>query len=809
MKKLLYYFLIIHYSLFIVHCTLAQKQDKTVTYLYDESAQPPEMFIDISHMKAEITKIEPKTKYIETKVTYTFKVLRTQVDSIIFLSPEIKITKCTINNIDATCKPSGDRIIVTPKQKLEWQKEYTLYFECNNTLTAPWPIFTGWDDETNTKRKIIWGLAFNRIIPDISIKHDLMTTELIVTFDSKYKVCSNGVRLEQRANKDGTTTWHYKLSNGHNFYLMDFAIGDYDYKSFKTDRGVNLEYWYYADKKDCFEPTYRYSKQMFSFLEKETGLDYPWELYRQVPVIDCPYGGMECTTATNFNDVMQCDARGFLDKNYVNVNIHELVHQWFGDYNSYTNGQNVWTSESFATYYAKKFEQFQLGEDQYQRIRNNELNDAIERSKKDDYPVGHGKGGRERWYPKGSLVIDMLRYVMGEDEFKFFINYYMHKHKYAVVEGNDIKVAIRESTGRTMDWFIDEWVNRGGEPNYKISYKQLETLKGERNTHISVTQIHETNNLIGFFKMPIVLEVHYKDGPMDSKKEWIEKEYSEVIIPNKNKKEIAFVLFDPDRNIVKKQTFERTFEELSAQLLTAQNMIDRYDALLEMKKIDIDKKRDILIKSFSKENFFMIKAEIITQLTDDKNSASLELFRKAINDKDVNVRKAIVNNIKSIVESIRADYEKLLADSSYNVIAAALDNLVYNFPANTEHYLDLTKTTEGSIGKNVRIKWLELAYISKKDDKFIKELFEYCNIKRYESFTVINALKAIKRLNYLNPTLAHYLFEDATYWNDRINPDAKDALTFFYEEDQYKKMLKDEFQKLDAKKKDKLKEIIK
>ena len=164
MKKFITLLLIFNLQLIIFN-SFGQKQDKTVTYLYDESAQPPEMFIDISHMKAEIVKIEPKTKYIETKVTYTFKVLRSEVDSITFLAPEMKVTKCTINNIDATVKTAGDKIVLFPKQKLEWQKEYTLYFECNNTVNSPWPVFTGWDDETNTKRKIIWGLAFNRIIP--------------------------------------------------------------------------------------------------------------------------------------------------------------------------------------------------------------------------------------------------------------------------------------------------------------------------------------------------------------------------------------------------------------------------------------------------------------------------------------------------------------------------------------------------------------------------------------------------------------------------------------------------------------------
>jgi aminopeptidase N len=794
---------------FILINLYAQKRDKTVTYIYDESSQPTEMVIDISDVKAEIIKIDPKAKYLETKSTYTFKVLRTKIDSLVFYSSGIKINKLSLNGKETFFRIEGDRIIIYPEPKLEWHKEYSLYFETSNTITSPWPVFTGWDDETNTKRKQIWGLALSKLIPDIGIKHDLMKTGLKVTFDSRYQVFSNGERLMEKVNKDGTTTWHYQLSNVHNFYLLTLIIGDYQYESFKTNRGLRLEYWYYSDKKECFEPTYRYSKQMFDYLESEFGLNYPWELYRQAPVIDCPFGGMETTTATIYNEQMQCDARGYLDKNYVNVNIHELVHQWFGDYNSYTNGQNIWTSESFATYYAKKFEQKIFGEDHYQKIRSDELKRVLDASIKDDYPVGHGRGGVPRWYPKGSLVLDMLRYVMGENEFKYFINYYLHKHQYAVVEWNDLKVAAREATGMTIDWFLDQWIHQGGEPEYKVSYKQLENLKDERNTHIFVNQIHQISPQIGYFKMPLVFEVNYKDGTMDSQKAWIEKEHSEVIIPNNEKKEIAFVVFDPNRMIIKKINFNRTFEELTAQLLLSKNMIDRYDALLELKKIEIDRKREILIHSYKQETFHLVKSEIIAQLAEDVNIKSLELIRHAINDKDVNVRKAVVANITKINESLREEYEKLLTDSSYQVITKALDNLVYCFPERTEAYLETTKNEWGATGIGVRIKWLEIDFLSRKENKYIDELAEYANINRYESYTVMNAIQALKRLNYLNEKVLKYIFEDATYWNNRINQDAKDALAFFYEQNQYRRMIKEGFTKLDSKSKNAISDIIK
>src|SRR5690606_15431582 len=77
-----------------------------------------------------------------------------------------------------------------------------------------------------------------------------------------------------------------------------------------------------------FEPTYRYSKEMFDFLEREIGVPYPWKVYRQVPVRDFLYAGMENTAATVFAQELVVDSIAFIDKNYVNVNAHELAHQW-------------------------------------------------------------------------------------------------------------------------------------------------------------------------------------------------------------------------------------------------------------------------------------------------------------------------------------------------------------------------------------------------------------------------------------------------------------------------------------------------
>ncbi len=86
---------------------------------------------------------------------------------------------------------------------------------------------------------------------------------------------------------------------------------------------------------------------MFDFLEDEIGFPYPWQNYKQVPVHDFFYAGMENTSLTIFSDAFVVDSIGFNDRNYINVNAHELAHQWFGDLVTAKSGEHHWLQEGF------------------------------------------------------------------------------------------------------------------------------------------------------------------------------------------------------------------------------------------------------------------------------------------------------------------------------------------------------------------------------------------------------------------------------------------------------------------------------
>ncbi|MFZ4563314.1 MAG: M1 family metallopeptidase [Bacteroidales bacterium] len=760
-------------------------QEKIVTYYADPSSVPSDLPISIKHLTAHVSFLPEKNQVTGT-AEFTFLPNRYQIDSIVFYLPDSHVSSVMINDEPVKYHQTGSNLVINPDSAFQQSLIVTHHASCvtNDTsrlsrilisYTAT-PLagaiyFIGWKPEEAGKRRQIWAHRPHGWIPFMEGR---ITVDMFVTFNGNYKVFSNGERMETVVNSDSTITWHYAMKKDHPFFSTALVIGDYDYHSSETSRGVPLEYWFYNGMTDRVATTYKYTEQMFDFFEEEMGVSYPYPVYREAPVIDYMYGAMETTTSTVFGDYMQIDPRAWWQRNYVNVNAHELAHQWFGNYVAHFVNRDVWLTESFGTYYAKMFEKSIYGEDYYQNLRNDEMLLTFEAASKNNYPVGGTQGGVQRIYQKGSLVLGMLRNVMGDREFKDAVRLYLLKYGFNYAETNDFIRCTYDATGKPYNWFFDEWILRGGEPDYKVTDSVMNDSLGNRSTLCRVWQVQEINQLNGLFKMPVCFEVHYTDGSADSLKVWIEKQYTEVRIPNPGKKPVEFVLFDPNRKILKKATFERTFDQLAAQAVKAKNMIDRYDAWVALRAAPVDKKSKILIPAFQRESFWLIRSEILGQLAEDHSPESLETFRQALRYKDANVRKAALKNLNPLPDLLQTTAEEMLNDSSYLNVELALGALCTSFPAFTDQYLELTKDMEGWRGKNIRMKWLELAIISGRKE-FLPELISYCSPK-YEFETRINAFNLLKKLKYSDEVTVGFAQVASKHWNNKLSTAAKEYL---------------------------------
>ncbi len=771
----------------------------------DANATPREHVADILHMKLEVA-FKPEINLVLGKVTHTFKILRPQADSMFFDGPGITIKSAQMDGvvIPFTISPTGVTVAFSQKPRLN--ETHAIVFEYEATPKKG-IYFIGWNhydslDKRNKTRRQIWtqgqGIDNRYWIPMYDYMNDKFTTETVINFDNKFKVLSNGILKSEKALSNGSKIWNYAMTKPHAGYLLMLAIDEYAVKYSKTTTNMPVQFWYYPEWPEKLEPTSRYAEKIIEFLERETGVKYPWEQYSQVMVQDFMYGAMENTTATIFGDFFNVDSNSYLDRNYVGVDAHELTHQWFGDLITARSGADAWLQESFATYYPKQFFRQLEGEDKYNWLCKQDMITVLKAAETDNNPVRFSSTGTARVYQKGSLVIDMLRYVLGDDEFKRVITYYLNKHSYGNVETNDLYQAVQDVLGQSPDWFFEQWLYHGGEPNYKVSYQ-----KENKKIRVKVEQVQELTQLIGLFKMPININVYFKNGDSSMKKVWVQKQSEDFYLDNENNQEIDFVLFDAGNKILKRLTFEKDNLDWANQAQRAPNMIDRYDAFVALRNTPLVNKREALVWGFQHETFYGIRSEIIKQLMETEEM--FDMVNAHILKEHTETVKSFIASYNEIPKGFLYYYEQWLKNPSYDIVVSALQKVYESNPEKASTYLELTKAKVGQ-NNNIRIKWLEIACMAEfSKEENLNLLISYA-APDYEFKTRVAAFEALKRLNICTPLVIDYGYETFSSFNSRLSGPVKSVLDYFAQQSNFKKMMVSRYKKCGD---TKLKEVIK
>jgi len=763
-------------------------------YMPDAGSRMRERVVDMERMFINIH-IEPEKGMVSGSVTHYFKTIRESVDSLTLDGPSINYKSITLDGNDCKYKTTTDGVVIYMPSALKFNSNHAL--EINYSAKPKKGMyFIGYNDSTNRRQKQIWTQGEevdNRYwVPGFDDPSDKLVTEMQVTVDKDFKVLSNGKMLSEKKNGNGTTTWHYKISHPHCFYLTMLGIGNYDIHKTKNNRGVPIFEYYYPEKPEQLEPTYRYTERIMNILENEIDYPFPWESYSEIPVGDFLYGAMENTTATTFGDFYMGDSREFLTRNYIGVNAHEMTHQWFGDMVSAQSPRDQWLQESFATFYPNYVMKDLYGKDAYDWARYGEAQGALAASKTDLNPIVGSHGGSARIYSKGAFVLSMLSNVAGHEGFQRSIKTYLDDFAYANANTNDLYMSFYKTLGLNLDWFFDEWLYRGGEPDYHVYYSNI-ILNSKPVTEISIDQVQALTPYTDYFKMPITVEVHYKDGSMDTKTETVEGNHHLIDVQNQTGKAIDFVLFDPNYSVLKTVEFDKSAEEWQSQALRAPNMLDRYEALIAMRTQPMKDKKDVLIKMFHKETFHAIKEEILTQLAPDSSVQSWVMFLDALRDKDALVRLSAIQNVAKIPADGKTIFENLLTDSSYTIIETALQKLCTDIPENKARYLQKTDKLYG-LDNTTRFIWLQLAYVQPADtaghpidsirhsnEQVLKELVDYAT-PAFEFRIRDNAFKTLQALNYLDEKAVKSILDGTLSWNGRLSNPAREALNYFYKQ---------------------------
>ena len=425
--------------------------------------------VDFKDVNAQIAVLPSEGKVIGD-VSYTFDVLQS-TDSVFIDANNMNFSNVKLNGRKVSFYNNENRLWII--HDFKESKENLLELEYTATPEQAM-YFVGWDEElvNHTEEKYfpqVWtqgqGRYTSNWLPSFDDTNEKAVFDLNIDFKKDFLVTANGKLLEQVTVNDSVTRWKFDMQEPMSSYLVAMAAGKYKNEVRFSSGGTPISLLYTQGNEEKVEPTYRYTTQIFDFLEQEIKVDYPWQNYKQIPVRDFLYAGMENTGTTIFSDAFVVDSVGFVDRNYVNVNAHELAHQWFGNLVTAASGEHHWLQEGFATYYALLAEKEIFGDDYFYW----KLFESAEQLKaKSD--IGEGESLLDpnasslTFYQKGAWALHILKERIGTAAFNLAVENYLNQHKFENVTTQDFITEVEKASGEDLSGFVSDWLKQTSFP---------------------------------------------------------------------------------------------------------------------------------------------------------------------------------------------------------------------------------------------------------------------------------------------------------------------------------------------------------
>jgi aminopeptidase N len=526
------------------------------------------------------------------------------------------------------------------------------------------------------------------------------------------KVCANGRLLRVLPNPEGdTVTYHWSQEKPHSTYLIFLAAAPYVVVEDQYET-TPINYWVYPQHEEDVERTYGKTPLMMKFFSEIFDYPYPWAKYDQVSV---PLGGgAESTSATAMTHRILHDERAAQDYSSIGIVSHELAHQWWGDLITLRSWAHAWMNEGFGTYCDYLYTRFDGGEDEgavnLMNKKNAYLNEAKNRYIR---PIVSHRYHRpedlfdSHSYPKAAVVLHMLRDIVGDEFFFKTLSYFLHRYEFDVVDTHDLLRSVKTVTGRSLDWFFDQWVFKPGHPVLDISAAYDET-RGSLN--MTIKQVQDTSTGVPVFTFPVNIVLVTARG-RSGERVWVREAEETFSFPSPEKPKL--VRFDEGNILLKEWTFDKDMDELIFQ---AENddVIGRIWAVSQLLRFKEESEAlTTLADRIKEDRFWAVRRAAVAALRSIKNPSHQELFKQAASDQSSRVRTAALAALGELQDTKLIPFfkQRFRKDTSYAAQAAALAAIGRTGDASQIPFLRVSATVS-SYGD-----WIKIAA-----EKAIKEL---------------------------------------------------------------------------------------
>ncbi len=544
--------------LFSIAFSFAQQQDKLSTIATAEMmsasnlmavvSNPDTQNYDITYHKLEFT-VDPAVYFISGKITTTYTALANMTSVVFDLANQLTVSSVVSNGQNLTFLQNGNNelVITLPATQVTGTAATV---EITYSGAPPVNGFRAFTTEVRgTGSNTLYTLSEPFGARDWwPCKQDLNdkinSIDVYITAPSQYIAVSNGLEPEAPIVNGATKTTHFHHGYAIPAYLICMAVTDYTV--YNQTAGVTPNQYPIIN--------YIYPESFNSGLQTQLAqtpllLNLYSNLFELYPFHNEKYGhaqfgwggGMEHTTVSFMI--------GF-DRQLI---AHEMAHQWFGDKITCGTWKDIWLNESFATYLASiVYENFD-GPDAFISDKTNMVNyitsatgGAVYLTDTEATNVNRIFNSRLT-YNKGAMVLEMLRFKMGDAAFFQAIKNYLADislaYGYAVT--TNLKSHLETVYGSSLTEFFNDWIYNQGYPSYTITAQNWGA--GQGRFTINQTQ---SDASVTYFEMPVPVRIHGSGGQQQDIV--LNNTVNGEIFIQPINFEIASIEFDPEKHLISK-----------------------------------------------------------------------------------------------------------------------------------------------------------------------------------------------------------------------------------------------------------------
>ena len=490
---------------------MVEAEMKSASSFQNLRVNPNTLNYDVTHHDLRFT-INPDTTtpFISGVVSTTFKALSNMTTVTFDMATALAVSSVTMNGTGLTFTQSNYELNINLPTTLSTGTTATVIITYAGSPPQAEAAFTR---STHAGTPVIYTLSepfgardWWPCKQDLNDKID--SFDIYITCPSAYIGVSNGL-LQSSTTSGGNTTRHYRHNYPIPAYLISLNVTNYVTYNIQAGLGTVQNpffpinnYLYPEGNTTTVQTAINQTVPVMNVFEEKFGF-YPYRNEQYGHVQFSWGGGMEHTTMSSM---------GGWSRSLI---AHELAHQWFGDKITCGTWRDIWLNEGFAEYLAGLVVESLDGPASFISWKTTKINNITSASNGALYLTEAEALNVSRifssriTYNKGSMVVHMLRWKMGDANFYQAVRNYLNDSNlafgYAITA--DLKAHLEAVHGASLSEFFNDWVYMQGYPTYTITAQNW----GAGQAKITVSQT-QSDPSVTYFEMPLEIRLSGAGG---------------------------------------------------------------------------------------------------------------------------------------------------------------------------------------------------------------------------------------------------------------------------------------------------------